>query len=175
MSAPTLTKIIRFLLVSAGLIIVLSIFWTLVDSEYTDFLTWIARHTVTGDVLIQQNSGTITFYHYIINPNNTIKTIKDSIVASAIQFGLLLTVSLVAATPGLIWKKRIYFSLIAVGITFILQVVSVIIMAKTFNSILFVIVSDLFPPIMWAIFSFRYWFITKPVLNKSDDVKLKGK
>jgi hypothetical protein len=86
-------------------------------------------------------------------------------VASAIQFGLLLTIALVAATPGLSWKRRLLFSVIAAAVTFLLQILSVVITSLTFNTLLFVVVSDLFPPLLWAFFSFRYWFKPQPALQ----------
>lgn len=161
MSAPPLSKIIRFLLIAAGLIIVLSVLWTFVDAAYSNFLTWIAKSVVSQGVIVKQSAGTIDFIHrvpYTIQGIRGFLEVTDSINASAIQFGLLLTIALVAATPGLSWRRRFLFSAIAAAVTFILQVLSVVIMAKTFNSLFFVIVSDLFPPLLWAVFSFRYWF-----------------
>ena len=174
MSAPPLSKILRFLLIAAGLIIVLSVLWNFVDSGYSDFLGNIASGLVPAEFKVDQRGGTIYFtrQYFIVNvagkptpvpvPQNYPPDV--SLVASAIQFGLLLTIALVAATPGLTWRRRFLFSGIAAAVTFILQVLSVVIMAKTFNSVLFVIVSDLFPPLLWAFFSFRYWFI--PQTNK---------
>jgi hypothetical protein len=172
MSAPPLSKILRFLLIAAGLIILLSALWTFVDSGYSQFLGNITANFAPADYKVEQRDGTIYFTreYFIVDVAGkpTPVRVPDNyppdafIVASAIQFGLLLTFALVAATPGLNWRKRILFSLIAAAVTFILQILSVIIMAKTFNSVLFVVVSDLFPPVLWAIFSFRYWFTRQP-------------
>jgi len=172
MSAPPLSKIIRFLLIAAGLIIVLSVLWTFVDSGYSAFLGKIASGLAPAEFKVDQREGTIYFtrQYFIMNvagkpthvpvPSNY--PADASIVASAIQFGLLLSVALVAATPGLTWRRRILFSSLAAAITFGLQILSVVIMAKTFNAFLFVVVSDLFPPLLWAVFSFRYWFKPPP-------------
>jgi hypothetical protein len=163
MSVPPLSKLIRFLLVAAGLIIIFSVAWTFVESYYSDFLTWVARNNVSAQTLVEQRGGTINFVHVIFSDKGWMP-VKDYLESSAIQFGLLLAVALVAATPGIKLWQRFLFSLIAVAITFILQVLSIIIMAKTYNSLLFVIVSDVIPPILWAFFSFRYWF-GKPFSN----------
>jgi hypothetical protein len=160
MSAPPLSKLIRFLLIAAGLIIVFSVVWSFIDSYYSGFLAWIARSNVSRG-LGEQQGGTI-YFSYTVLTNKGWMAIRDSIEASSIQFGLLLAVALVAATPGLKIQRRILFSFMAVAITFILQIFSVMIMARTFNSLFFVIVSDVFPPILWAVFSFKYWF-TRPV------------
>jgi hypothetical protein len=170
MSAPPLSRIIRFLLIAAGLIIVLSVLWTLVDSGYSAFLGKIASSAVPAEFKVDQREGTIYFtrQYFIVNEGGkpTQVAVPDnypadvSLVASAIQFGLLLTVALVAATPGLGWRRRFLFSGLAAAVTFTLQVLSVFVMAKTFNSVFFVVVSDLFPPLLWAVFSFRYWFVS---------------
>jgi hypothetical protein len=177
MSTFPLSKIIRFLLITAGLIIILSVLWTFIDSAYSEFLGKIASGMVSPDFKVEQREGAIYFIQkYIIMdvggkptqvalPENY--PAQDMIVASAIQFGLLLTIALVAATPGLSWRRRFLFSGIAALVTFALQVLSVIIMAKTFNSLFFVIVSDLFPPIIWAFYSFKYWLVPRPVISQS--------
>jgi hypothetical protein len=167
MSALPLNKIIRFLLIAAGLIIVLSVLWNFVDSDYSTFLGKIASALAPAEYKVETHEGTIYFtrQYFIMDVGGKpthVAVPKNypsdaSIVASAIQFGLLLTVALVAATPGLGWRRRILFSLIAASVTFTLQVLSVVVMAKTFNTIFFVIVSDVFPPLLWAFFFFRYW------------------
>jgi len=189
MSAPPLSKIIRFLLIAAGLIILLSVLWTFIDTQYSDFLGNIATGSVRPEYRVDQRQGTIYFTRRNITVDVAGKPTQVDvpsnyppdvwIVASAIQFGLLLTVALVAATPGLAWRRRILYSGLAVIVTFVLQVLSVFIMAKTFNSVLFIVVSDLFPPLLWAVFSFRYWFAPTPArpepANISPSVSKKAK
>jgi hypothetical protein len=157
MSATPLSRIIRFLLIAAGLIIVLSIVWSFVDSTYTNFLSWIARGAVPGGVTVQEQGGSIYFIHSLKYMGGSLK-VEDWIDAAAIQFGLLLAVALMAATPGLNLKRRFVFTGTALAVTFVLQVLSVIVMARTYNSLFFVIVSDVFPLVLWAGFSLRYLF-----------------
>jgi hypothetical protein len=157
MSAPPLSKLIRFLLLAAGLIILLSVLWSFVATQYNDFLTGVAKSVVSKGVTVEQREGTIYFLR-IEYQGSLQREVKDWLVASAIQFGLLLTVALVAATPGLALRRRLLYSGIAAALTFTLQIIAVVVMAKTFSSLFFVIVSDLFPPLLWALFSLRYWF-----------------
>ncbi len=157
MSAPPLSKLIRFLLLAAGLIILLSVLWSFVDSGYTNFLGGVAKSVTSTGVTVQQKQGTIYFLHSVKYMGGSLQK-TDWIDASAISFGLLLTVALVAATPGLALRRRFLFAAIGAAGTFALQILAVVIMAKTFSSIFFVIVSDLFPPLLWALFSLRYWF-----------------
>jgi hypothetical protein len=172
MSVPPLSKIIRFLLIAAGLIIVLSVLWTFVDSGYSAFLGKVASSLAPPEYKVEQRAGTIYFtrQYFVVDfqgkPTNIAVPQNyppdASIVASAIQFGLLLTFALVAATPGLTWRRRFLFSMIAAAVTFLLQILSVVVMAKTFNTLFFVVVSDIFPPLLWAVFSFKYWFKPPP-------------
>jgi hypothetical protein len=157
MSAPPLSRVIRFLLIAAGLIIVLSVVWSFIDTAYSSFLSWIARGVVSEGVTVQERGGAIVFIHSIKYMGGSLR-MEDGIEAPAIQFGLLLTVALMAATPGLAVKRRFIFTGIAVVTTFVLQVLSVIVMAKTFNPFFFVIVSDLFPLVLWALFALKYLF-----------------
>lgn len=185
MSALPLSKIVRFLLVTAGLIIVFSVIWTFVDSAYSGFLGRIASGLVPADFKVEERDGTIYFTRkYVIMevqgrpvevalPENY--PAENTIVASAIQFGLLLTVALVAATPGLTWRRRLIFSGIAAAAAFALQVLSVVIMAKTFNSLFFVIVSDVFPPLIWAYCAFRYWLAPRRGIAKSESAPVRAK
>jgi hypothetical protein len=171
MSAPPLSKLVRFLLIAAGLIIVLSVVWSFVDTAYSNFLSLIAGSVVSKGVVIEQSDGTIAFVHsipYTIDSMRGSLQVTDSIVASAIQFGLLLTIALMAATPGLGLKRRFLFTGAAAAVTFVLQILSIIVMSKTFNSLFFVIVSDLFPPLLWAAFSFRYWFSKTGVTHSQE-------
>jgi hypothetical protein len=157
MSAPPLSKLVRFLLIAAGLIILLSVLWSFVEPRYSNLLTDVARGVVSPGVTVEQREGTIYFTR-IEHMGGLQREVKDWIHTAAIQFGLLLTVALVAATPGLRLKRRFLYSFIAAVATFTLQIIAVVLMARTFSSIFFVVVSDLCPPLLWALFSFRYWF-----------------
>jgi hypothetical protein len=167
------------LLIAAALIIVLSVLWNFVDSGYSSFLGKIASGLAPAEFKVDQKEGTISFtrQYFIMDVQGKPTQVpvprnypaEANIVASAIQFGLLLTVALVAATPGLAWKRRLLFTLAAAALTFLLQVLSVVIMALTLNSLLFVIVSDLFPPLLWALFSFKYWIKPPPPVQALPD------
>jgi hypothetical protein len=155
MSAPPLSKVLRFILIAAGIIIVLSVIWSFIDSAYSDFLATIARKVIYK-ATVEQREGSLYFSHYTRYMGGWLQ-INDTIHVSTIQFGLILTIALVAATPGLNLKRRFLYTGVAAMATFVLQIFSIIVMAKTFNSLFFLIVSDLFPPLLWAAFSLRYW------------------
>ena len=180
MSAPPLSKLVRFLLIAAGLIIVLSVIWSFIDTAYSQFLANVARSVVPGEFRVKQTGATLYFIRQYFIVHQGGQPVKapvpenypaDSwIDASSIQFGILLTVALMAATPGLSLRRRFLFTGLAVAIAFVLQVLAVIVMAKTRNSLLFVIVSDVFPPLLWAGFALRYWFF-KPAASQPQPVQ----
>lgn len=158
MRAPPLSRLIRFLLIAGGLIIVLSVLWSFVGSGYSDFLANLARGVVSAGVKVEQDAGTIYFNHSISYMGGSLE-VQDWVDTTAIQFGLILTIALVAATPGLGLKTRLAYTAIAAAACFVLQIIAVAVMAKTFNSLFFVVVSDLFPLLLWAVFSLRYLFL----------------
>jgi hypothetical protein len=86
---------------------------------------------------------------------------------SALHYGMLLVVSLIAATPGLPWRRRLMFIPIAILIMFILHLSTILIIAKVslsgvnpFPAItLFITVGTaLFPALIWGILCYKYWW-----------------
>lgn len=160
MSALPSPRLLRFLLTTAGFVVLLSILWSFVDSGYSSILADVASSVAAKETTVEYEEGTISFLHierkridglYLQRP------VTDSVDASAIQFGLILVVALVAATPGLRLRWRFLFIGIAAVLTFALQVVAIIVMARTFHTLFLVIGADLFPALIWALFSLRYW------------------
>lgn len=129
--------------------------WSFVGSGYSEFLANLARSIISSGIRVEQNGGTIYFHHAIPYMGGFLQ-VTDWVDTAAIQFGLILTIALVAATPGLGLKRRWVYTAIAAAASFVLQILAVVVMAKTFNSLFFVVVSDLFPPLLWAVFSLKY-------------------
>jgi hypothetical protein len=86
---------------------------------------------------------------------------------SALHYGMLLVISLIAATPGLTWRRRLMFIPIAILIMFILHLSTILIIAKVslsgvnpFPAItLFITVGTaLFPALIWGILCYKYWW-----------------
>jgi len=164
MSALPLSKILRFLLIAAGLIILLSVVWSFVDNAYCGFLTGIARGSVSEGVTVEQRGSSIYFTHLEyktvkIGEKSIVMSseVKDWIDAVSIQFGMILVIALVAATPGMTLRRRVLYTLTGAVVAFVLQLISTVVMARTFSTVLFVIGSDLFPVLLWAIFCLKYW------------------
>jgi len=97
-----------------------------------------------------------------------------------LQYGLLIVLALIAATPGLRLMKRFKFILIAFIIMFLIHIASILVFAKVAYSaktatissnpfvVFFCIIGpDLFPALVWMALAFRQFF-PKP---ESNDVK----
>jgi len=148
--------VLLFLGLAAVLIIIFSVLWHFVEQDYNSFLAGVAKAVVSRSATVTIISGKI-YFGYIVSSNGGFIPKAGWIDPSSIQFGLILAVALVAATPGLSLVRRVAFSLIAIALTLSLQLIGVAVMARTFSSLLFVIVSDVFPPVFWAAFTLKYW------------------
>jgi hypothetical protein len=91
------------------------------------------------------------------------------VAGSTLHYGMLLVVSLIAATPGLTSRRRLMLIPLAVVIMFVLQMVTVLIFAKVALSganpsrnplvTLFITLgTGLFPALVWGALSLKYWF-----------------
>ncbi|MCX6000602.1 MAG: hypothetical protein NTU41_13740, partial [Chloroflexi bacterium] len=107
---------------------------------------------------------TIYFYHE--TPEGTD---KGWILSWGLQFGLVLVMALIGATPGMRWTQRVKFLGAAVVFLFAIHVMAVWIMAKLMLSganmdknpvfnLLVTVGCDLFPVGIWGAVSLRYWF-----------------
>ena len=88
---------------------------------------------------------------------------------SALHYGMLLVISLIAATPGLGWKRRLKFIGIALVIMFALHLITILIFAQIALSgayvsrnpviILFITLGTaLFPALIWGALCYKYWW-----------------
>ena len=86
---------------------------------------------------------------------------------SALHYGMLLVISLIAATPALGWRRRLMFIAIAILIMFLLHLSTILIIAKVSISgvnplptiTLFITLGTaLFPTLVWGILCYKYWW-----------------
>lgn len=87
----------------------------------------------------------------------------------ALQYGMLLIISLIAATPALGWRRRLKFIPLALVIMFVIQVCTILGFARVSLSgqlasanpfvILFITLGTaLFPTLIWGILCYKYWW-----------------
>jgi hypothetical protein len=157
----------KYLLIFAGeaigCLIAISLLWHfLIASHYNHLLVWITDRLSSSQIVLGDGSDNIYFY----SPG-----VQAWIYGSSLHYGLLLVVALIATTPGLKPRQRLKFISLAVLIMFIIHIVTILTFARVARSsspahppndnpwvILFLVLGcDLFPALVWAIISYRYW------------------
>lgn len=146
--------------------IVIAIVWHFVAPGYNSLLAEAANWLAPAQTTISHEQNTI----YVFPEIGTGRPGVYAIEALDLQYGLLLVIALIAATPGLRLSQRFKFIPIAFVIMFIIHVVSILVFANATRSetpasigsnpfvILFGIFgADLFPVLVWGILSFRYF------------------
>ena len=150
--------------------IVIAIVWHFVAPSYNSLLAEAADQLAPGQTMISHEQNTI----YVFPEIGTGRPGVYGIEPLDLQYGLLLVIALIAATPGLRLSQRFKFIPIAFVIMFIIHVASILVFANATRSetpasigsnpfvILFGIFgADLFPVLVWGILSFRY-FLPRP-------------
>ena len=177
MFASPLGKLLVFALVALAVLIALSALWAFfLAAPYDHALVAAADHlsgakVVLGDYYseqVQQDLGLKKENIYIAEPPAG-DVIHGFLETWALDFGLLLVVSLIVATPGLTWCRRLYIVPVAVVIMFVLQLVTVLIFAQVslsgadpsrnpFVTLFISLGTGLFPALVWGALSLKYWF-----------------
>ncbi|MBM4463397.1 MAG: hypothetical protein FJ012_08690 [Chloroflexi bacterium] len=136
-------------------------------------VSWQLQCTGSGPVTIEVTATgrhedteqrKVYFYHHA--PEGTSWAYIDS---WALHFGLVLVIALIGATPGLRLKQRLKFIALAFALLFVIHVTAIWVMARLMASsvvmnknpwfnLLVTVGCDLFPVVIWGIFSFKYWF-----------------
>lgn len=155
---PFIGKAIAFL-------IAISLAWYFIAPAYNTILATVSEKLLPSQSALALDRGTI----YIYPPAGTEPA--GGIYASALHYGLVLVIALILATPRLKLLRRFAFIAIALGAIFSIHTVSIVLFARNILSgayapleqnpliILFAIVgSDLFPVLIWAVLSFKYFF-----------------
>ena len=146
--------------------VAICVVWYFVAPTYNSLLAGAANQLAPAQTSISSQDNTI----YISPQASTGSVWMYGINGLDLQYGLLLIVALIAATPGLRLTQRLKFIPIAFVMMFIIHVVSVLVFANAANSstpalvenntlvILFCIMGcDLFPVLVWAALSFKYF------------------
>lgn len=173
---------LRRLLIFAGiaviLIIVLSVIWSfLIAVSYNRALTAAADPFSSAKIVAAESFDKSFREQYGIKDNTIWITVPQpeglklykGIEVPALTYGMPLVLSLIAATPGLTWRRRLKFLLIAPLLMFALHVIDIVIGAKvflsganisrsTFVNGFLVLGPGLFPALIWVALSFGYWF-----------------
>jgi uncharacterized protein YhhL (DUF1145 family) len=160
------SRLLLFIGKTIGFFIVIAIVWHFIAPSYDSLLAKAANQLAPAQTTISYEKNTI----YVFPEISTGRPGVYGIEPLDLQYGLLLVIALIAATPGLRLRQRFKFIPIAFVIMFIIHVASILVFANATRSetpasigsnpfvILFGIFgADLFPVLVWGILSFRYF------------------
>lgn len=160
------SRLLLFVGRTIAFFIVIAIVWHFIAPGYNDLLAGAADRFAPAQTMISHEQNTI----YVIPEIGTGRTGAYAIEALDLQYGLLLVLALIAATPGMRLRQRFKSIPIALVIMFIVHVAGILVFANatrsetpaTIGSNPFVILfgifgADLFPVLVWGVLSFRYF------------------
>lgn len=139
------------------IILIFSSFWPFVAPGYTSLLVAATNGVAPSSISLMATDSTIII-HSEVQPASV------SLHSLPLQAGLLLLLALIIATPGLKLRQRLKYIVIGAILTFALHIVSLLIMSSNVRAmrplvVLFASVGiDLFPVLIWAALSARYWW-----------------
>ena len=162
------SKLLPFLGKSIAAVLVASVPWYFVAPGYNKFLATVSEKLIPSQATLTPEHGTIYIY-----PPGSVEPI-GGIYASALHYGLLLVICLIAVTPGLKMMRRLKFVTAAIIIMFAIQIIAITLFARAALSgtavsmdqnpliiLLTILGSDLFPALIWGVIAFKY-FLPEP-------------
>ncbi len=158
-------------------LIAIAIVWHFISPAYNDLLA------ATANLIHPTHTEIVSYGQDTLRVYISGSQLAYEIYGLDLQYGLLIVLALIAATPGLRVMKRFKFVLIAFVIMFLIHVASILVFAKVASSatsatissnpfvILFCIIGpDLFPALVWMALAFRQFF-PKPESNDAKPQK----
>jgi hypothetical protein len=159
-------------------LIAIAIVWHFISPSYNDILA------ATANLIHPAHTKIVSYGQDLLRVYLAGSSRAYEIYGLDLQYGLLIVLALIAATPGFRLIKRLKFVLIAFVVMFLIHVASVWVFAKVASSsssatigsnpyvVFFCIIGpDLFPALVWMALAFRQFF-PKP---EGNDVKLQKK
>lgn len=145
-------------------LILASIAWYFISPAYNQLLALVAERLVPSQANLTVQQSII-----YINLQDGSETV-GGIYVSALHYGLLLVIALIAATPGLNLFRRFKFAGIAILSIFVIHLITIVIFVRAILSspapalgqdplviLLTIIGCDLFPVLIWAIVAYRHF------------------
>jgi len=159
-------RLLRFIGAAIALLVIVSIVWYVIDPPYNHLLVLVTDPLTSLHIALGDGNNVINFY--LETPPGGIIGIKGA----GFQFGLILLPVLISVTPGLTLLRRLKFIAIALGVMFIIHIITLLIFSWilqlsddpsrfAFNpwvTFLVTIGTQLFPALIWVILCFKYWF-----------------
>ena len=171
-TVPGRGRLLRFAGIALAVLIVIALLWQFIAPAYNQLLVWTSSGLVPHEATLAAEGRDIIVDVEMQGPEIW-ATASGTIEGSALHYGLILLLALIAATPGLKLSRRAKFGAVALLAMFLIHVIAILV-ATTFMvsnvesggylasnpfMILFLTIGcDLFPLLIWGGLSFRYWF-----------------
>jgi hypothetical protein len=178
--SPRTRLILIFAGKAVGILIAISVLWSFfIAMPYNRALVAVSDRLSSGRIILGQDATQdfkqLFFSIYGVSLEDDylcVATPREDWVPffmplSALHYGMLLVISLIAATPALGWRRRLMFIPIAILIMFLLHLSTILIIAKISLSgvnplpaiTLFITLGTaLFPALIWGILCYKYWW-----------------
>lgn len=180
--SPRTRLVLVFAGKAIGLLIAISVLWSfLIALPYNRALVAVSDSLSSGRIVLGKDATDdfrqLFFSEYGIPMEDDFLCVATSrqdrpplpffMPLSALHYGMLLVISLVAATPALGWRRRLRFIPTAVLIMFLIHLSTILIIAKVALSganplpaiTLFVVLGTaLFPALVWGVLCYKYWW-----------------
>ena len=172
----------RLILVFAGkaigILIALSLLWGFVLAmPYNRALVGVTDRVSRADIILAADFDEEVRRENFLQEDSICVAVRgpDQILlygfipASALHYGMLLVVSLVAATPALAWRRRLAFIPLAILIMFVIHLSTILVFARLSLAgtaapehptvIMFITLGTaLFPAAVWGVLCYRNWW-----------------
>jgi hypothetical protein len=160
------TRLIRFIGAAIVLLVIVSIIWYVIDPPYNRLLVAVTDPLTSLRIELGDSNNHINFY--LENPPGA----KIWINGAGFHFGLILVPVLITVTPGLTLMRLMKFIAIALGVMFVIHIITIMSFAWIIQSsddplrfafdpwltFLVTIGTQLFPALIWVILCLKYWF-----------------
>jgi hypothetical protein len=180
--SPRTRLILIFAGKTLGFLIVLSLLWHFVFAvPYDRALVAITDRLSGAEIVLGKDLGEETRQAFLAESGVYLKDdyicvtmlqpwgyeLYGWIEGASLSYGMLLVISLIAATPGLAWQRRLKFIGLAILIMFGIHLVTILIFAKValagvnpypFTTLLITIGTALFPALIWGALCYKYWW-----------------
>ena len=168
-------RLLRFIGEAVALLIVVSVVWYFIDPPYNRLLVEITDRLSTLRIALEDGTSVIYIYFDTLIGEGSI-----GIKGAGFHFGLILLPVLIAVTPGLRLLRRLKFIAIALGVMFVIHILTILIFALIIGTsadpaqfgtnpwVIFLVTvgTQLFPAVIWAILCFKYWFPQAEAVGK---------
>ena len=147
-------RLLPFAIKAIGFFLAGYLVWYFIGPWYDRWLVWVVDGLSPSQVTLIEGNG-IAWYHG--------RELRG-VWSTGLHYGVILVIALVAATPGMSLWKRSQSALVALTLVFAVHVVTLLALAGTefsadpiLKTLLLPIGCNLFPIVIYAALTLRYW------------------